>query len=541
MNAEQVTFAAGWSGPHDETYFGRLRALGEVPAEPDYLRDAPPIVSIVPETTGRPAKPPMPAPRPGYTPADELAEAVACFRRWLHLPDPGALYVVLATVAANRAEGDPVWLLVVGPPGGGKTEVLNPLGRLPDVHPAATLTEASLLSGTPGKDRAKDSKGGLLREIGDFGILVLKDFGSILSMNRDARAGVLAALREVYDGAWTRHVGTDGGRTLSWSGKVGLVAGCTPAIDSHHAVVGAMGERFVLYRLPPVQAEEQVRRAMGHVGRESRMRNELAEAVARVLAAAPSDMLSAPPDAATVDRLVSISTLAVRCRSAVERDAYSREVVLIPEAEAPARLALVLLRLHNALLAIGADHAATWQLVAKCALDSMPALRRAVLVDVLDHPDGATTSEIAERSDYPTTTARRALEDLTAHGILRRAPQGQGRADVWHVTDWARDRWATVPEMSKGAGSEHESEAPSAPISLPLRAERDKTGTVAPLPWEDAAIAGKAEPLEPVALVIPSEPPCFADADDYRAHASDHYRDGDGWACRVCETAGVSA
>ena len=380
-----------------------------------------------------------------------LGNAVATFRDWLHLPDPGALYMVLATVAANRAEGDPVWLLLVGPPGGGKTEVLNPLAGLPDVFPAATLTEAALLSGTAGKDRAKDAKGGLLREIGSFGILLLKDFGSVLSMNRDARAAVLAALREVYDGAWTRHVGTDGGRTLSWAGKVGMIAGCTPAIDSHHAVVGAMGERFVLYRLPAVDAEPQVRRAMGHAGREGRMRQELAGAVASVLREVVGTLLTEPPTEATTDRIVAVSSLAVRCRSAVERDGYTREITLIPDAEAPARLALVLLRLYNALRAIGVDATTTWDLVTKCALDSMPAIRRIVLADLLAHPADATTTEIAGRAGYPTQTARRALEDLMAHGVLDRTPGGQGRTDTWHVTPWTRGKWPTVPETSRGA------------------------------------------------------------------------------------------
>mgnify|MGYP003466777145 CR=1 FL=1 len=42
--------------------------------------------------------------------------------------------------------------------------------------------------------------------------LGLKDFGSILSMHRDARGAVLAALREIYDGSWSRSIGVDGGR-----------------------------------------------------------------------------------------------------------------------------------------------------------------------------------------------------------------------------------------------------------------------------------------------------------------------------------------
>ena len=421
-----------------------------------------------------------------------LDGCVDTFRLWLHLPDAGALYVALATVAANRAEGDPVWLLMVAPPGGGKTEIIQPLARLPDVHPAATLTEAALLSGTPKRDRGKEAKGGLLREIGDFGIVLHKDFGSILSMNRESRAAVLAALREVYDGSWTRHVGTDGGRTLSWSGKVGLIAGCTPSIDSHHAVIGSMGERFILYRLPPTDADSQVRRALAHVGRETTMRAELADAVEAVLFDVQTGWLATEADAETTERLVKIATLAVRCRSAVERDGYTREVQLVPEPEAPARLALVLLRLLNGLRAIGLDAGTAWPLVVKCALDSMPALRRKVLEDLLRRTTPASTTEVGEAVRHPTTTARRSLEDLAAHDITQRIPQGPGQADVWQLTPFARDRWPTIPEMSvaetearatvpetsEGTPLEHETAPEGAPITLPLRMDDDISGTV---------------------------------------------------------------
>jgi hypothetical protein len=168
--------------------------------------------------------------------------------------------VPLGAVAANLMKGDPVWVMVVGPPSGGKTESINAIASLPYVRLGATLTEAALLSGTPKKQKAAGSKGGLLREIGDFSMLTLKDFTSILAMNRDQRGQLLAALREIFDGSWTRNVGTDGGRTLTWSGKLGLIAGCTAAIDRHHGVMSVMGERFLLYpglssygpRSPPV-------------------------------------------------------------------------------------------------------------------------------------------------------------------------------------------------------------------------------------------------------------------------------------------------
>jgi len=378
-----------------------------------------------------------------------LDACVATFRRYLHMPDPSAVYVALAVVAVNRGEGDPLWALVVGPPSSSKTEILSSVAGQPDVFPAATLTEAALLSGTPAREKAQTAKGGLLREIGEGpAILLLKDFGSVLSMNREARASVLAALREVYDGSWTRHLGVDGGRTLAWQGKVGLLGGVTPAVDSHHTVMGALGERFVLYRLPEIDADAQARRALDHVGRERQMRVDLARAAGEVLDTVDARMLSASPSDAISEGLVSLATLAVRARSAVERDSYSREVTLIPASEAPARFALVLLRLWNGLRAIGVDERGTHAIVAKAALDSMPQIRRQVL-GVLVGGGVFSTAEVAEAIGYPSSTTRRACEDLVGHGVVVRAAGGQGKADLWSASDFTLQRWPTVPEMSE--------------------------------------------------------------------------------------------
>ena len=181
------------------------------------------------------------------------------------------------------------------------------------------LTPAGLLSGTPKKQQAKGAKGGLLRQIGDFGILVFKDFGSILSMHPETKAETLAALREVYDGSWTRHLGSDGGRTLHWQGKVGLITAATGVIDSHYAVIGAMGDRFLFSRLAPTQGQAQFNRALDHVGDATkRMRAELAEAVARLFAGRKKEPRPISND--EVKRIGDAISLVVRLRGAVERD-----------------------------------------------------------------------------------------------------------------------------------------------------------------------------------------------------------------------------
>jgi hypothetical protein len=164
------------------------------------------------DDTERQQHPAAPAPKPEPPQPVPPNKALTVFKKWLHMDDTAPVLTAAAVVVANLAAGDPVWLLLVGPPSGGKTEILSACLGLGYMVPAATITEAALLSGTPKHERAKDATGGLLRQIGDFGILLAKDFTSVLSQNRDTAKQAMAAMREIYDGRWDRPLGTDGGR-----------------------------------------------------------------------------------------------------------------------------------------------------------------------------------------------------------------------------------------------------------------------------------------------------------------------------------------
>ena len=393
------------------------------------------------------------------SPSAALSECVEKFRSWLYMPDPAVLHAVLATYVANHLDGDPLWLLCVGPPSSGKTEIVNAVSHRPGVHQAATITEAALLSGTPKKQAASGSKGGLLRVIGDWGIIALKDFTSVLAQNRDTRSQVLAALREIFDGSWTRHVGTDGGRTLSWSGKVGLIGGCTPTIDRHHAVLSALGDRFILLRLPDIDPEDVSRRAMAHIGREREMRRALTAAVDSVVDAADTADALRPLSEVEYERLRDLAIFAVRARSAVERDGYSQDVLFLPEPEGPPRFLLSLRRLMGGLESIGCDDDEVWTVLGRVALDSMPKVRRQLL-DVLGGSTGqpepggpVQTKDAATAADLPTSTARRVLEDLNLLGLVVRSKVGaaDNSADQWALSEFTRRYGPSgVPEIPDG-------------------------------------------------------------------------------------------
>jgi hypothetical protein len=371
--------------------------------------------------------------------SEALAGTISVFQRLLHLPDPpDYLYGVLGAVAANYLPGDPLWLFVVGASSGGKTEVLRSLSTLEGVREAATLTEGALLSGAPKREHAENATGGLLREIGESGIILAKDFGSVMSMNKDAQQHTLAALREIYDGKWTRAFGTDGGRRESWTGKVGLIGGCTPVIDRQHAVMSEMGQRFVLMRLPIPKQEarreqgcEQARRALDNAGSEDALRDELAGAVKRLFDWAPNPPSEPRPGGRDRQRLAELAQLVAVCRSTLERDSYTREVVGIAEPEGPARLAKQLAQLWSGLQVLGASEEITWRVVTKAGVDSIPTVKRLVIRQLGE--DDRAVKDVAVPLHLSQSTVRRTLEDLHAHGVVT---DGETDKALWSLEKW---------------------------------------------------------------------------------------------------------
>jgi hypothetical protein len=385
-----------------------------------------------------------------------IDDAVKVYDRWLILNDHAPIYALLGTIAANLLPGAPVWLGIIAPPSSAKTELLNSISGLPHVIQVATITPAALLSGTPKKQHETGARGGLLQQIGSFGILCLKDFGSILSMHAESRAETMAALREVYDGEWTRHLGTAGGKSLTWKGKLALIFASTEVFDSHHAVIGAMGDRFLMSRLKPVAGRRQFGRALKHAGGSiGQMRKELSETVAKLFA---NRREPAAIDGKEVKAIGDAVALAVRLRGAVARDFRSREIEAVYGAEGTARIGLALERLLAGLDSLGMDRTGALKIVTEVALDSVPPLRRQAYDWIYDNDEKGKfikTKEVATNLGLPTTTAKRILEDLAAHGLVKRKSDGQGKADLWKRTDW-REREAE--EEAKYAAAEAERE-----------------------------------------------------------------------------------
>lgn len=385
-------------------------------------------------------------------PACSLEDAERVIRKWLGAEyDMAAAHVALAVAAVNRIDGDPVWVLLVSGPGFTKTETVSMLAGAGAIVTSTISSEGALLSGTSKKEASKDATGGLLKKIGASGVLVLKDVTTILSMNRDARAAILAALREIHDGKWERNLGTDGGKTLGWNGRIIVVGAVTTAWDSHHAVIAAMGDRFALLRLDSGDADARLiagRQSLDNLGSEVVMRDELARAAGGVLAGVTS---ARQLDEHEQDVLLAVANFVTLARTACEYDYHGRlEMAHMPEA--PTRFAKQLAQIMRGGLAIGLPSDRALSLALRVAADSMPPMRLAI-VRLLDGalPDGINTASIARELDQPYSSVDKQLQSLHALGVLSRVaqPTGKKMPDGTPKQMWVYTLSAALPDALK--------------------------------------------------------------------------------------------
>lgn len=415
--------------------------------------------------------------------ATTLGDVAAVFRRWLGAEyELDAIYATLAAAAVSRLDGDPLWLLLLSGSGNAKTETVQALGAAGAFVTSTITSDGALLSGSPQREKAKDATGGLLRKIGARGLLVIKDVTSILSMNRDARGSVLAALREVHDGRWERNIGTDGGKTLAWEGRLTVIGAVTTAWDRAHDVIASMGDRFVVLRMDSSTGRIAAgRRAIANTGDEEKMRADLGTAVASVLArvACAERIRISDPES---ERLLAAANVVTLARTGVDYD-YRGDVIDAHAPEMPTRFAKQLAQVVRGAIALGMDRTSALRLAIRCARDSMPPLRLAILDDVATNP-GALTKDVRRRLGKPRATIDRQLQALHMLNVLacdEEAASHRGEA----TTLW-RYRLAdgidpevldpvSVPDLLETALASEG--APSSPLSNPETSYGNKSGT----------------------------------------------------------------
>ncbi len=171
-------------------------------------------------------------------------QVVKGYRQWLEMPNEEPLLVIIAACMANRLLGDPLWLFLVAPPGGSKSELLMSLDASDYIVSLSQLTPHALISGQKVGKGMEDPS--LLPRLNNR-MLIVKDFTAIMGMNETDRENILGQLRDAYDGKAEKYFGT--GEHKTFRSKFGVIAGVTPAIEKFANQSVSLGERFLKYRI----------------------------------------------------------------------------------------------------------------------------------------------------------------------------------------------------------------------------------------------------------------------------------------------------
>jgi hypothetical protein len=338
---------------------------------------------------------------------------------WYYKPDLDALSIALATYVSHvELQDKAVWLFVIGPSGSGKTEIAcSALDCLPCTTTISDISANSFVSGLASK------KGGSslllnLTKLGKDpghtqGVLVFKDFTSIISKRPEIKAEIMSQLRQIWDGHFNNIKGT---KTTEWKGKVTIIAAVTPAIERAWAIQRELGERFVQVRWP---REDGIETALASAKHQQYDIVPKFQAMVRKLVDMPSlmDIKVAVPDPV---EFAYLAEMAAMLRGTVIRDTIgARTIIDVPQYEAPTRLMKSMIQIaiaHARLFRREECNERDIRLAKRIAFDSIPLTRLKIIDAMLE--ESTDKSDIVKRTGMQHATIDWVCDELSALKVL---------------------------------------------------------------------------------------------------------------------------
>lgn len=344
-----------------------------------------------------------------------------------------ALKLVLAVAASSGFSNTlMLWLLLVGVPSSGKTDLVRLIKASDTTYYLDNLTQNAFISG----ERAnKDNKVYDLLPLLDKKCLVIKDWTSIFSLDEKMTKKLLGDLVGIYDKEFTKF--------SSRRGNIGYVSafsqlGCiTPAtLNRHTNYMNMVGPRFLCYIMPSSTPEDENQsydlifsnQDRSLIEKEARLyvSSYLAQLVQKIPDIKPLTK-EAQEYLRTAAKLMSNCRGIVILQSASFKGEDGEDVkyyeVSDVQIEQPWRAVQQLITLAQYLaFAVGKDEVGISELaiIKEIVLSSMPADRSQALRIVKDQDGSITAKGLTESSDRSIKTSRRLLDELVALKVLEK-------------------------------------------------------------------------------------------------------------------------
>lgn len=395
------------------------------------------------------------------------------FEKVFLMADDGIIALIVDTIIANQMDMDPVWLFLVAPSSGGKSEFISSIndieiGGQKLVYPISDLTTNTFASGQ--KKKGKETS--LLHKMPPGAIMSFKDFTSMLSKNRDARTEIMGQLREIYDKEYVKRTGT--GDDIVWRGKVGAIAGATEVVYDYQEDFAAMGDRFVMYSIEQPKRKPMldfiVKNKRDPKYNKEALRQHLRDCMKSYIEFILSDLKEDNQKLSreTEDDIIAVADFCTIVRSGVVTDKRKGTVEFVPAVEMPSRMLDQLLAIASATLArhlseplsggkqgphvMGFLTEQEKNTLYKIAFDSIPKKRRMALQKLAQYEGGITTKGLAMSINYQTSVVQGWLNQLNGLGICTRESKGGNKGDHWMLNPKYRDIMVRFENISVEEG-----------------------------------------------------------------------------------------
>tara|TARA_R110002020_G_scaffold2230_3_gene10413 strand:+ start:23849 stop:25966 length:2118 start_codon:yes stop_codon:yes gene_type:complete len=378
-----------------------------------------------------------------------LKELQGVFLKWLFLDNTDAVETMIAVHMSQIIDGPPIWMFLVAPPGGAKTEIIGSLSLCDQTYMTSSLTPHALISGANFKNMPDPS---LIPRL-DGRVMIVKDFTSILSMRDADKDEIFGILRDAYDGRCGKVFGT--GVERNYKSRFTVMAAVTPRIYDLSSQHQSLGERFLKFssghNLEHQSERDIIRRAIDNINRETEMKWQLADVVRafvneRLEWAESLDLGKYPSiDPDFKDKLIYLGMFGARLRGTVSRDTYRHDIMTSrPSAEVGSRLGIQLAKFVKALALVHRKKKCgleEYRIVKKVVLDTIPQriedMVRTLVINCPSNGGSLTTQQLAKITRYPLATVSRLLQDLHVLDIVKR--EGSSYRHFWTISPYVQD------------------------------------------------------------------------------------------------------
>lgn len=363
-----------------------------------------------------------------------------------------ALKLVLAVaVSSNFQNPLMLWLLLVGVPSSGKTDLVRLIKDASVAYYLDNLTQNAFISG----ERAtRSNKVYDLLPLLDKKCLIIKDWTSIFSLDEKMTKKLLGDLVGIYDKEFTKFSSRRG--NISYSSSFSQLGCITPAtLNRHTSYMNMVGPRFLCYTMPPTTFEEK---NLSYKLIFSNKDRSLVEKETRLYVSSYlNQLVQQNPDIKPLSQekqeyLRLAAQLMSNCRGIVllQSTSFKNEEgkdvkyyeVLDIQIEEPWRAIQQLISLSRYLaFIVGKNEVGVEELgiIKEVVISSMPADRSQALRVIKKQRGTITAKELADLSEKSTKTSRRLLDELTALKALEKIKGSGTIAADYKIKDCFRD------------------------------------------------------------------------------------------------------